>query len=216
VETFEEGKLVNEMFDLDKQSKHDVAMVGLNAILKMVFEDNFVHADLHSGNIICRELEEETGAQSFLQSISQNANAKRRYELSMIDAGITAELQKADRKNFLDLFQAVVGNNGYQVGRLMVERSRHKTCIDIDGFCEGMGKIVGDANETGLSLGTVAINQLLQDVLILCFRHQVKLESRFVGVIIAIGVLEGVGRRLDPDVDVLAVAAPYVVSSAFA
>ena len=33
-------------------------------------------------------------------------------------------------------------------------------------------------------------------------------------VIIAMGVLEGLGRRLDPDIDVLLRAAPYVLRAA--
>ena len=44
--------------------------------------------------------------------------------LLLIDAGITAELSKADRENFILLFKAVITNNGALVGRLMIERSR--------------------------------------------------------------------------------------------
>ena len=39
----------------------------------------------------------------------------------------------------------------------------------------------------------------------------VKLESNFVSVVVAIGVLEGLGRRLDPDVDLIGLATPYIL-----
>jgi aarF domain-containing kinase len=43
---------------------------------------------------------------------------------------------------------------------------------------------------------------------------QIKIESRFVSVIISLGILEGLGRRLDPDVDILKMAAPIVLRNA--
>lgn len=66
----------------------------------------------------------------------------------------------------------------------------------------------------GLSLGKIGIGYLLQKVLVLCYTHQVKLEPKFVSVMVALGVVEGLGKRLDPDVDVLKRAAPYVFKAA--
>lgn len=40
----------------------------------------------------------------------------------MLDAGIVCELGDEDRKNFVDLFHAVVTGNGELAGRLMLER----------------------------------------------------------------------------------------------
>lgn len=63
-------------------------------------------------------------------------------------------------------------------------------------------------------MGRIGIGALLQKVLVLCYLHQVKLEPKFVSVMIAMGVVEGLGKRLDPDVDVLMRAAPYVLKAA--
>lgn len=40
----------------------------------------------------------------------------------MLDAGIVCELDEADRKNFIDLFYAIVVGDGKLAGRLMIER----------------------------------------------------------------------------------------------
>ncbi len=40
-----------------------------------------------------------------------------------------------------------------------------------------------------------------------------KLESNFASVVLAIMVLEGLGRALDPDLDVITKAAPYLIRS---
>lgn len=133
-------------------------------------------------------------------------------ELCFIDAGLAVELERTDRYNLIDLFKAVLTNDGYTVGKLMIERSRarHKV-LDPEGFAQQMGKIVSQVHQSGLTLEKIGVSALLQKVLILCFRHQVKLESRFASVIIAMGVVEGLGRELDPTVDILQRAAPYVM-----
>lgn len=43
----------------------------------------------------------------------------------MLDAGIVCELDEADRKNFIDLFYAIVVGDGKLAGRLMIERVTH-------------------------------------------------------------------------------------------
>lgn len=197
VETFQEGTLMSNLLKeqtSDLHKRKQLAKIGLDAILRMVFKHNFIHADLHPGNII---------VQGDLNNL----------KLCLIDAGIVAELSPADRENFIALFKAVITNDGKNVGKLMIERSRGNISdvIDREGFENGMAAIVDEVFEHGLSLGRIGIGDLLQRVLVLCFNHHVKLESSFVSVVVAIGVLEGLGRRLDPDVDLIGLATPYIL-----
>jgi aarF domain-containing kinase len=86
--------------------------------------------------------------------------------------------------------------------------------IDPGTFCQEMSTIVSEVHRNGLTLGKIGVGELLQRVLVLCYHHRVKLESNFSSVVIAMGVLEGLGRRLDPDINLLKLAAPYVLSAA--
>jgi aarF domain-containing kinase len=135
--------------------------------------------------------------------------------MSLIDAGLVASLGPLDRQNFIDLFSAVVKNDGVRVGRLIVQRSRDGgvNCTDPEAFAEAIGRLVSEVHGSGLALGRVGVGALLQRVLLLCYRYRVKLEPRFASVVLAVGVLEGLGRRLDPDVDILKIAAPYVLKA---
>ena len=48
VESFVEGQLMLDlMHSIDAPMRHRLATMGLDAILKMVFADNFIHADMH-------------------------------------------------------------------------------------------------------------------------------------------------------------------------
>ena len=207
VETFEEGETIAEAMkaiESDHQVRSGLAQVLLDAILKMTFEDNYIHADLHSGNIIVRGLR------------NGNVGESGGITLSLIDTGLVAALGVVERRDFLDLFRAVVQNQGALAGRLMIERNKHPRNETMPretraAFEGEVAALVQEVHSSGLSLGRIGVAALLQKLLVACYRHQVKLESKFVSTILAIGVVEGLGRRLDPDVDVLQKAAPYIV-----
>jgi aarF domain-containing kinase len=56
------------------------------------------------------------------------------------------------------------------------------------------------------------VSDLLTRVFNVLRHHQVKLEPNFTSVIISIMVLEGLGRTLDPDMDLLWAAAPFLLT----
>jgi aarF domain-containing kinase len=65
----------------------------MDAFLKMMLVDNFVHADLHPGNILVDEGRD--GSNSSPQVV-------------LLDVGLITQLSEKDRENFLKLFSAVV------------------------------------------------------------------------------------------------------------
>ena len=209
VETFAEGQLMLDLIgSIDAPTRHRLATLGLDAILKMVFQDNFIHADMHMGNLIVLR---DGGGGVGGGPVKKPGNS---IKLTMIDAGLVAELEHQDRLNFVDLFKAVVLNDGRRVGRLIIERSKNLGyCKDPKGFEAELEDVVRTVHSSGLSLGRMGVGALLQRVLVACYRHNVKLESKFVAVVLAIGVVEGLGRRLDPDVDILLRASPYVLKA---
>mmetsp|Transcript_23336 Transcript_23336/g.30480 ORF Transcript_23336/g.30480 Transcript_23336/m.30480 type:complete len:540 (-) Transcript_23336:105-1724(-) len=196
VETFEEGQLLSEILAKDdRHLKSRIAKVGLTAFLHMTFLHNFVHGDLHPGNML----------------VSSQPNGE--LSLTLLDPGITVELGPQDRQNFLDLFSAVAQGQGIRAGTLMLERARESQCSNPEDFCEGVASIVKEARSHGLRLERIKVGKLLQEILALCCKHKVKLESNFASVIIAIGVLEGVGRDLDPNIDILQAALPIILKA---
>ena len=211
VETFEEGPLVSDFLPLPPvQNKPKIgstsdrlalAKIGLEAVLRMVFEYNFVHADLHPGNVIVQGTPGGNG---------------RGLNMCMIDAGITASLHATDRKNFIELFRAVVLNDGRHAGHLIMKRSLYGLdgCLDPEGFEMSLAAVIDDAHKKGLSLGRLGVAELLTRVLGLCYSHRVRLDPTFTQLVLGIVVVDGLGRRLDPDIDILQACGPYVLRAA--
>ena len=74
----------------------------------------------------------------------------------------------------------------------------------------GTGPTIDDNDGAAAERG--AGGQILGGVLGLCCAHRVLLEA-FAAVVAAIGVLEGLGRSLSPDLDILTEARPIILGA---
>ncbi|KAJ8525291.1 hypothetical protein ON010_g15825 [Phytophthora cinnamomi] len=218
VESFEDGLHFSEILaQMEPPRRKAVARVVLEAYLRMVFLDNFAHGDLHPGNLLFDE--QGPGRNSRVS----RSEAIRNAGVVVIDAGIVTKLEQQDLRNFVELFHAVATGNGYKAGELIVARSKGKVlpsgeivpakCKDLESFCTGMERIVNEALSWRLSLKKVHVGALLRQVMELCCTHEVKLEGKYASIVVSIAVLETVGRKLDPDIDILAVALPIITQS---
>lgn len=204
----------------------------------MLFDDNFTHGDLHPGNILIRarsstvsKKQSRIGSHSDVlrgnSSLTETAGtpSAEDFELVFLDAGIVVELGPRESDCLVDLFSCIVKGDGPGAGRLMLDRSRQSDCSDEAAFVSAIAKLVEDVTGgpvaagnpnrgTGLRLSAVQVGALLGDVLSACHTHKVLLEARFASTVSAIAVLEGLGRSLDPDLDILQAAAPVVLRAA--
>lgn len=186
-----------ERAERNPELQEKVGKLCLDAFLKMLFKDNFIHADLHPGNIHVRVQKE--GAP----------------ELVLLDAGLSVTLSPEDRRNFVEVFHALATNNGREAGRLMVERTPGDRSLvrDEEAFIEGVSKLVSQVWDGGLMLGKVRLGQVFSDMLSLACDHRVQLETGFVTVATSIIVIEGVGRQLNPITDLAAAARPLLAEA---
>jgi len=128
-----------------------------------------------------------------------------------IDAGLTTTLNFTNRNNFLDLFQAVAQFDGYRSGHLMVERCRSPNLvIDVETFALKMQHIVLNVKRKTFSLGQIKISDILIDVLKAVRQHHVKMEADFINTVISMLLLEGIGRQLDPELDLFKSSLPIL------
>lgn len=224
--------------------QQDIASEGLDAFLRMLLLDNFVHADLHPGNIMVRFYESERPSLRLRQTQEAREDRPRadatemvisrlrpfrdnkelwnvelgkidregfRPQLIFIDTGLVTELNETNRRNFLDLFRAVAEFDGYKAGHLMCERCRQpEAVLDKEVFALRMQHLVLGVKSRTLALGNVKIGDILQEVLSMVRQHHVRLEGDFVNVVISIFLLEGIGRSLNPDVDLLSSSLPIL------
>uniref|UniRef100_A0A1A8CBZ5 AarF domain containing kinase 2 n=1 Tax=Nothobranchius kadleci TaxID=1051664 RepID=A0A1A8CBZ5_NOTKA len=232
VETFEESEPISTYLDSDipKEVKQKIARMGVDTLLKMVFVDNFVHGDLHPGNILVQCQRPPSGStDSTGMSVDQHGKTTLTdlwdtvvvsvrpdpcpLQLVLLDAGIVAQLSEQDLTNFKAVFTAVVLHQGEKVAELILHHARANECNDVPLFKKEMADLVDHAMSNALSLEKIQVADLLSKVFGLLIKHKVKLESNFASIVFAIMVLEGLGRSLDPNLDILDLAKPLLLKN---
>lgn len=211
-----------------------IADEGLDAFLHMLLIDNFVHADLHPGNIMVRfykpeqlnlafgrhksasptqstDVTEEVlerlrphrhHPQAWVNQLAEIDKENYRPQLIFIDTGLVTALNQINRTNFLDLFKAIAEFDGYRAGHLMVERCRQPDAVvDPEVFALKMQHLVLGVKSRTFALGNIKIGDVLNEVLSMVRTHHVRMEGDFVNVVISVLLLEGIGRTLDPNLD---------------
>ncbi|KAL8715157.1 MAG: hypothetical protein Q9220_001115 [cf. Caloplaca sp. 1 TL-2023] len=230
--------------------QQEIADEGLDAFLHMLLIDNFIHADLHPGNIMVRfykpsnlslplsrrnsssdsstsssSAEDDDITEHVLQrlrphrhnptawsaTLSEIDTEGYRPQLIFIDTGLVTTLNATNRTNFLDLFKAIAEFDGYRAGQLMVSRCRQPAAvIDPEVFALKMQHLVLGVKSRTFALGNIKIGDVLNEVLGMVRAHHVRLEGDFVNVVISILLLEGIGRKLDPNLDLFKSALPIL------
>uniref|UniRef100_A0A8D2QID6 AarF domain containing kinase 2 n=1 Tax=Zonotrichia albicollis TaxID=44394 RepID=A0A8D2QID6_ZONAL len=221
VETFEESEPISHYLHvgIGTELRQRLARMGMDMLLKMIFVDNFVHADLHPGNILVQgsarpELCDSRVPELCDSQVLEVQPALQQLCLVLLDAGIVAELQSADMQNFRAVFTAVVQGQGERVAELILHHARANQCQDIERFKAEMAELVTKVRGNTIALGKLQVGNLLSSVFKLLMTHKVKLESNFASIIFAIMVLEGLGRSLDPELDILEAAKPLLIKTA--
>lgn len=216
----------------------------------MLLLDNFVHADLHPGNIMVKFYKPST--HSILKSLwsrfvdnaepdqasrneAQNHEISQRLrdvshnheqwhaelnklenegfqpEIVFLDTGLVTELDDENRRNFIELFRAVAEFDGYKAGRLMVERCKSpELVVDDETFALKIQHLVLSVKSQTFSLAQIKISDILSEVLQAVRTHHVRLEGDFINTVLSILLLEGIGRQLDPNMDLFKGALPIL------
>lgn len=167
-----------------------VARLGLRALLKMIFVDGFVHADLHPGNIFVTPA----------------------GKVALLDLGLVGDLDAPHRQAFARFFSAWAQRDGDAMARVMFNLSSERPIgpAAYEAYRAAVIEFVG--RYWGQRLGQVQVGRVLMDLLAIVRQHRVRLNPTFTTVNIAIAVTEGIGKQLDPELDVMTEALPFFLS----
>jgi ubiquinone biosynthesis protein len=173
-----------------RKTPHDptrLARIGFRVLLKMIFEDGFVHADLHPGNIFV------------------TTDGK----VALLDLGRVGELDDFHRRHFARYFAAWAQADGKTMARIMADlmpagaRPIPDPALFEQAVCEFVQRYWGK------KIGEVQIGLVVFDMLQILRRHRVRVNATFTLVNIAIAVTEGIGKQLDPSLDLMREALPF-------
>jgi ubiquinone biosynthesis protein len=172
------------------EGREELALAGLRCIAQMVFLDGFVHADMHPGNLL----------------LSSDGH------VVLIDLGLVAEIPEPMRKAWVETFVAVAACDGVRAARGFYEYA--PTVGDDTDYAAFETDVVAHLdNLKGKPLAELEVTGAVGGAMALLRKHHVQVDPSFTVVQLAMLVAEGVGKQLDPKLDVLACVAPFLVKA---
>ena len=202
VETFEEGASIAKFLQAEDSPyvRRVIADLGCKALLKMMLADNYVHADLHPGNILVR-MDAPSGLLAQLLPFRRRAKP----HLVLLDCGMTASLSDRNKHNLFRFFEAITRGDGKCVAETALAFSENQTCPQPQAFVDDLVDLFSTAVAWGFDVNT---SEWMAAVLDSVRRHQVHLASEVCSVVVTALVLEGWSNRLDPDICIMEQCVP--------
>jgi len=162
-----------------------VAERGAKAAWKMALEDGFFHADPHPGNFLILP-----GSR-----------------IGMLDFGMVGKLSVTRKEQIVQLVKAVVTQDGNSCAAVLGAWSDGQP-VNYESLSSDIDDII--SQYYGVPLAELDVTGLLNDITALLRNHNLILPSDIALLLKAIITLEGFGRLMYPDFDVMLAAEPLV------
>ena len=169
---------------------HDMEPIAkecVRMLFKMVFEDGFFHGDLHPGNLLILD----------------------DGRVGVIDFGLVGRMNQAMKDTMADLLLNIVTENYEGVSRSFFDICVRRGPVDYDAFEQDVVDLMGFYFENA-SLAEVDFGAFLRDLVEGAIRHQVQIPPDFTMFFKAIMTVEGIGKIVSPDLDLVSECRPYV------
>lgn len=162
-----------------------LARRGARAVLKMMLEDGFFHADPHPGNVFY---------------LPDN-------RIAFIDFGMTGRLSEERRYQLAALLHGLVSHDAEKVAEVLLDWSGGAE-VDSETLQPEIDAFVDQYH--GVPLKNLDLGAMLSDLVAILREHGLALPPDLALLIKAFLTLEGMGRQLDPDFDMAGEAAPFL------
>lgn len=168
---------------------HDIDALlqkAAEAFFNQVFRDGFFHADLHPGNMFV----EPDGA------------------IAVVDFGIMGRLDRATRYFLADMLVGFLSGDYRRVAEVHFEAGYVPQGRSVDEFaqaCRSIGEPI-----LGRPLAEISIARLLAQLFRVTEQFEMETQPQLLLLQKTMVLVEGVGRQLDPEVNIWALARPPI------
>ena len=165
-----------------------IAKRSVEIIIQQIFEDGFFHADPHPGNIIILGADEDP-------------------IIGMIDVGMVGRLAPKMRDRTIDLMLAAVREDygGIADALFAIGRPQHK--INRDAYDAEVATLA--QRYLGKRLKDIELGPLLRDLIMGSRKFGVEIPAEFLMLGKSLMTVEGVGKEIYPELDLLEEVRPY-------
>jgi ubiquinone biosynthesis protein len=172
---------------LSEEKRHQAARSCVNVLYTMAFEHGFVHADLHPGNLFFRS----------------------NGEIVLVDFGMVTELEGPDLRSFAYFFFGMVTNQGQLCAQVIYDSALSLApSFDLTRFEDDMREMI--ARYALRRAGEFEVSRFAFELFQIQRQHGLCGSPKFVSVILAFVVLEGIVKQLYPPLNFMAQARNFI------
>jgi ubiquinone biosynthesis protein len=163
-----------------------IAERGANLVMEQIFVHGFFHADPHPGNVFI---------------LPDNV-------VCFIDFGQMGRLSLKDREDFTDLVLDLVAGNEQKIVTGVLKVTVQLGEVDRENLARDLGSLMD--MYLYRPLGELEAGKILQDLLDLVSRHKLSFKPGLYLMMKALSTVEGVGLMLDPTLELINLAKPFM------
>ncbi|AKT36602.1 ABC1 kinase family protein [Chondromyces crocatus] len=165
-----------------------IAKAAVGVVIKMIFEDGFFHADPHPGNILIM-------------------GDPERPVFGLIDLGMVGRLSPEMRDRTVDLMIAAVRQDHIGVADALYAIGTPTRKVEMRAYRAHVSIL--SEKYLGRPLKEIDLAAMISDLIQGATKFGIEIPADFLLVGKALMTIEGVGKEIDPDLDVMGEARPY-------
>lgn len=168
-----------DLASIGGEDRRYLAEKGVAAILKMIFEDGFFHADPHPGNILFRPLKKD---------------------LVLLDFGTVGVIDRTTREHMVRMLFALLEKNTERFVEILEEEFLLSPLSSPLAFRLDVSEVI--ERYVASDLREIRLESVVQELFYLARKHRLRFPAHFSVLLRALVVAEGTGLLLDPTFNV--------------
>lgn len=212
VESFFTGESVAKFIEVVDQDlpnnielAHFIVTRGEDLYLQMLIKDNFMHADLHPGNILLSYTDHHHhqlptyGVKRFDKHLT----------LALVDAGMVAVLTKEQRYNFIGLLEAIGEGDGMLAADCISKCSEQR--LEPHAMRSFQQEVITLFSQIARGYGSnVDVGTVLRGVLQLIRKYRITIDANYATLVMNALCLDSMAKALVPSYNVIDAAKPLL------
>ncbi len=159
---------------------------GADLVLKQVFDHCFFHADPHPGNIFV---------------LPGNV-------ICLLDFGMAGIVDRQTRDDFVDLLESIINRNEARATQVLLKLTHREVEPDRRQLERDVADFMG--RHLYKPLKDIELGKMLHQLLELATDFRLRIPADIFLMMKALSTVEGVGRMLDPEFDMIARSTPFI------
>ncbi len=165
-----------------------LASLGVDLVFSMAFVHGFFHADPHPGNIWALE----------------------GNRIAILDMGMADSVMPHTRDVLVDLLFGVISDDADTIGEVLLRLSDKPEDLDLAAYKRDVFQLYEDYVR-GLPLAEISMADVVSSAIDAARKHKLVVPTDITMLLKSLATIEGVGKQLHPELDIVTEARPYVL-----